>query len=353
MTAPPVLDLRAMTDDDEDEVLQLLTLTMAGGPTGARSRELFAWKHRRNPFGSSPGLLAVHDGRIVGVRLFLRWRLASARGPLRAVRAVDTATHPDYQRQGIFRRLTLTLLEQLEADDAVDLVFNTPNADSRPGYLRMGWQEAGLLPVHISPVRPVTFLRGLRGARNANASGGAAAVAGAPTVPVPASACPLPRAAEAFADAGALDHLLAGIRTPAALHTPRTVDYLRWRYAEAPGLDYRCVPVHDAGRLVGLGLGRLRRRAGLVELTLGEVLVRDGDVRAAGRVLRAARTCGVDHVAVHAGPGSEVAARLLRCGYLPVPGQGIGLVVNPRTPPAGRALDPDAWAVSLGDLEVF
>jgi GNAT superfamily N-acetyltransferase len=350
VTSTTTLHVRRLEPADEPEVLALLTTTMAGGPTGSRSHEFFAWKHRDSPFGPCPGLVATADRAIVGVRLFLRWELRHGDRTLRAVRAVDTATHPDHQRRGIFKTLTLTLLEQLE-QEGVDLVFNTPNADSRPGYLRMGWQEVGRLPVLISPVRPLRFLRGARAASAANASGSASAVA-----PVASAAAdlesPLPDAGEVLQRVD-VQGLLDRRGTPAGLHTPLTSDYLRWRYAEAPGLDYRAVVVHRGGELVGLGLGRLRRRAGLTELTLGDVLVPEGDVGAARRVLRAARRGGVDHVAVHAAPGSEAARAALASGYFPTPGGGIQLVANPRPGCPEQVLDLGAWALSLGDLEVF
>src|SRR5262249_43359766 len=103
----------------------------------------FAWKHRENSFGASPSWVAVEAGRIVGFRTFLRWEFVDRQGNrARAVRAVDTATHPDAQGRGIFRRLTLHALDDLARDD-VDFVFNTPNDKSRPGYLRMGWVDVG------------------------------------------------------------------------------------------------------------------------------------------------------------------------------------------------------------------
>ena len=71
---------------------------------------------------------------------------------LRAVRAVDTATDPDYQGRGLFTRLTLQAIDELRAE-GVDFVFNTPNDQSRPGYLKMGWQVVGTLPTHVRPTR--------------------------------------------------------------------------------------------------------------------------------------------------------------------------------------------------------
>ena len=131
-------------------MLALLRLTLGKKPDDPYER-FFGWKHRENPFGTSPAWVAEADGQVVGYRTFLRWEFEAAGRPaLRAVRAVDTATHPAYQGRGIFQRLTLQALTEL-ADDGVDLVFNTPNDQSRPGYLKMGWTVVERLPVAVRP----------------------------------------------------------------------------------------------------------------------------------------------------------------------------------------------------------
>ena len=102
------------------------------------------------------------DGRIAGYRTFLRWEFEDGHGQVhRAVRAVDTATHPDFQGRGVFRTLTLAAVEAMTAE-GVDFVFNTPNDKSRPGYLKMGWHEVGRLPAAVAVRGPFAALRLLR-----------------------------------------------------------------------------------------------------------------------------------------------------------------------------------------------
>ena len=124
----------------------------SGARHDPRYDTLFAWKHEENAFGPSPAWVAVDGDRIAGFRVLMRWEFVDAAGSVRAVRAVDTATHPDYQGQGIFTRLALHALDELRAD-GVDFVFNTPNDQSRPGYLKMGWQVVGRLPTAVRPDR--------------------------------------------------------------------------------------------------------------------------------------------------------------------------------------------------------
>lgn len=327
-------------------VLELLTASLAGGPTGERSAGFFAWKHRRNPFGESPGLVAeAPDGRLAGVRLFLRWQWQDGAGRVvRAVRPVDTATHPDFQGRGIFRTLTRRLLEQVDGE--AELVFNTPNGNSLPGYLKMGWRELGRVPIALRVARPAAFARGAR-----------AALARRPGRVGPLR-CELPTAAEWFGrpDARLPELLAERARADAAdprLKTVRTAEYLAWRYGAAPGLDYRVVTVERGGELVGLAFGRPRRRGPLAEFTLAELIVRPGDRAAAAGLLRAAAGAGCDHAATHLAPGTEAADAALRAGYLTAPRAGMTLAA--RTPggplPEGRSLTD--WRFGLGDLEVF
>ena len=129
--------MRRADDSDRPSVLDLLAGSL-GWDRDQKFAELFAWKHVRNPFGPSAAWVAVEHEAVVGFRTFLRWQFEHPDGRTRrAVRAVDAATSPAHRRQGIFRRLTLTAVDELIAE-GVDFVFNTPNANSRPGYLRMG-----------------------------------------------------------------------------------------------------------------------------------------------------------------------------------------------------------------------
>jgi GNAT superfamily N-acetyltransferase len=347
MSAPEAAayTVRELTDADEPAVLELLAASLAGGPTGERTPEFLRWKHRDNPFGRSPGLVAHDpDGALAAVRLLLRWELLLGDRLVRAVRAVDTATHPAHQGRGLFRQLTTTALATVAAD--ADLVFNTPNSQSLPGYLKMGWQVVGVVPISLRARRPLRVLRHYRGAGQAPVVG-----AEAPVQSV------LPYAADVLPEhLDGVETLLSAVARASSDHHLRTrtsVDYLRWRFADPPGLDYRAIPVLDGSRLRGLGLGRLRRRGQLSELTLGEVLVQPGDTEAARAVLRGAARSGADMVTCHLSPGSTAAAAARLAGYVTVPGRGLTMTVHTLRGAAPQAAQPSSWRLQLGDLELF
>lgn len=337
----PAFSLRSYEDSDESGVLDLLSVTLGGGPTGERIPELFRWKHLDNPFGRSYMIVAEADGRIVGLRSFMRWRFEAGRSVLRGVRAVDTATHPDYQGRGIFSKLTREALGDLAAE--ADFVFNTPNQNSLPGYLKLGWRRVGTISVSIRPRRPARVLAGYRRAR----FGG---VGSRPEPPIEAEP-----AGEALGDRG-LPSLLAEAapRPDDRIATPRDLDYLRWRYGAPRLLGYRAVRQRGAAGLDGIAMFRVRPRGELWESTVAEVIVRPGDVTTARRLLRrVAHAAPVDHLTCHFPSRSTPAHGARRSGFVPTP-WGMTFVVNP----LNEGLHPEpaelrSWALTLGDLEVF
>jgi hypothetical protein len=266
--------------------------------------------------------------RIVGFRTFLRWELEGPAGLVRAVRAVDTATHPDYQRRGIFSQLTRVALEELAAE-GVDLVFNTPNDRSGPGYLKLGWRRLGPVAVSCRPTSPGALVR-IAGARQAAERWSLPLDAGLP-------------APEVLADP-AVEALVASLSAPPGLCTPRTPAFLAWRYGFEP-LHYRAVL---AGDLPGDGfaLFRARRRGRAVEGTLCDAVVPHGGQEAMRRVLgRVAATPGLDYVL------GLAAHSPLRSGFVPLPGQGPTLFARPLASPEVPVLT--AWVLTLGDVELF
>lgn len=91
------------------------------------------WKHVLNPNGKSLVALAKNaSGLVVAGRAFLRC------SPLcpDVFQPCDTVTHHSARRQGLFERLTKLCLAELNSEV---LVLNFPNANSMPGYLKLGW----------------------------------------------------------------------------------------------------------------------------------------------------------------------------------------------------------------------
>jgi GNAT superfamily N-acetyltransferase len=322
------LVIRRATDEDRSAIIELCRASL-GWVEGDPNEAFFAWKHDQNPFGPSPTWVAVApDGSLAGVRVFLRWAFdVPGEATISAVRAVDTATHPDWQGKGIFTRLTMGALDEL-GDEGLDVVFNTPNDQSRPGYLKMGWSQVGRVPVAVR-LRSLTSARRLAGAR-------AAAEKWSQPVDVALDA------PSALADRDGVQRLLDALATPPGIATARSVEYLQWRYSFGP-LRYRAMPLGD--RLEdGLVIFRVRRRGTATELTVCDMLAPPAASarRAIGYLLRRS---GADYAIRCAGPGS------VRDGF--VPANRLGPILTWR--PVNRPGVPELadLSLTLGDVELF
>ena len=150
------MQIREANQSDIPQILKVLKASL-GETSSKKTEEVWRYKHIDNPFGESLVLVAEEDKSIVGVRAFMRWRWQRGEEVFSAFRAVDTATHPKHQGKGIFKKLTLRALENGKKKEEDHFVFNTPNDQSKPGYLKMGWKQVGKVYVGLKP--SLSFLK--------------------------------------------------------------------------------------------------------------------------------------------------------------------------------------------------
>lgn len=310
---------RQLERTDVESVLELLRAALGEPPLLKRTTDLFSWKHFDNPFGPSLAVVAETDDRIVGLRAFMRWDLITPdSSTLRCVRAVDTATHPDYHRRGIFRRLTEEALELAVAKD-VDLVFNTPNEKSGAGYLSMGWKAVG--PVGVM-ARPSTRLVTDR------------------------SPAQVAEPERFLADPTPATSLLVTDRAPRGLRTPRHDDYLRWRFGSHPTARYFRVDSYESTAVV-----RPNVRSGRRELVLTDVF----GPRPSAAIRATARRSRAGYLAAWFSPGSPERGAAIRSGLVPVPGvTALTLMARPlRDDLPVDVAGMDSWDLAISDLELL
>jgi GNAT superfamily N-acetyltransferase len=203
--------IRNATPEDIPAIVALLQLSL-GENLIKKSEDSWNFKHVDNPFGVSHVLLAHKNDILVGVRAFMKWQWQLGPQSYTAYRAVDTATHPDYQGKGIFKKLTSQALDDIQ-EEGDTFVFNTPNEISRPGYLKMGWKIVDTIELAVIPTPFYVFLLFFAKPKFQNAIGIAQ-----------------------------LETLCSDYNRKLSeeniLFTPKSAAYLKWRYEENPLQDY-------------------------------------------------------------------------------------------------------------------
>jgi N-acetylglutamate synthase-like GNAT family acetyltransferase len=316
--------IREAKSEDVPHIVSLLKKSL-GESLMPKSEQYWIWKHIRNPFGVSPVLVAEENNTLIGVRAFMCWQWTRQGKILRAIRAVDTATHPDHQGKGIFKKLTLKLVDTCK-NDGVDFVFNSPNSQSKPGYLKMGWEEAGKLPVSIQVRKPLSMLYNVVMSRQASE----------PELKTQLS--------ELLFHPG-LQTLLANTQ-PQNISTLYSPAYLQWRYLQVPVVKYGAVGIHDKDELRGLLIYRFKPSKAGIELRITDIFARaETDFKAL--ISKLTRECPQAEFITLSGAG------LQKLGMITM---NIGPVVTVRNlnlTSTEELAHFHKWSPSLGDLELF
>ncbi|AYB33115.1 GNAT family N-acetyltransferase [Chryseolinea soli] len=328
------MEIRPASEQDIPAIVVLLKLSL-GEDLMPKSEAYWRWKHVDNPFGPSPVLLAFDKDLLVGVRAFMRWRWRLGNEVFEAVRAVDTATHPEYQGKGIFKKLTLTLLEKCR-QEGFHFVFNTPNKSSMPGYIKMGWEEGGKLPVKLKCVKPLSMMLHVAGWKGEG---------------------------RAFTGDNPLKELLkennlenvllsdrAGQKGIITDHSPAS---LKWRYHDVSVAQYFGVGIEKGGALRAAAFYRVKNTKAGNELRVTDVFMESAAYKNDVAALLQERMKMHDAEYMTLSAAQEPVA--LR-GLVPNLEMRIGPMVTLRemnAAPMDKLRNFNQWRPSLGDLELF
>ncbi len=334
--------VRRSQASDGSEILALLKNTVGETDASQKTEAFWRWKHQQNRFGESYSVCAVDEsvGVLVGLRTMMWWEFSDPAGDRwRAVRPVDTATHPEYQRRGIFSVLTKFSVAELRSD-GVPFIFNTPNENSLPGYLKMGWEVVARWPVYARPCRPIRLPWEIFGD-------------GVEPRESRRNWSQFARSHEAALADIVERHEAA--RDTVGYRTVRDTAYLKWRYGGHPDIHYEVVAEYDNGELVGVLIGRsVRNRRGYSSFVITELFLRNPSVDAAVSLLRTGfRELPHLYVIAHFSEGTIEQKALRRVGFLRIPGRGYTFAARSLAPVPWDPVRPESWDLTLGELEIF
>ena len=326
------MNIRPATPKDKPAIIELLRKSL-GESTIPKSEALWNWKHEENPFGQSFVLLAEENEKLIGLRAFMQWKWQWDQKTYRTIRAVDTATHPDHQGKGIFKKLTLDQLQRCK-QEGIAFVFNTPNTQSMPGYLKMGWQVQGRMPLKIQVLSPVrTAMRILLKQKAAT-----------------------PHSTGSAEWNGTLKHFEG--REPVTapgLHTPWSESYVRWRYIDNPLFPYHFISDNKDYLLIY----RIKEHSRFTELRLTDFYIFNtgsaikADIRQ--RLKAIYRSSAADLLTISARQLTAYKDHLPSFGLIPVRDAGPSVTLRDLTVTGefDTLMKMDNWSYSMGDLELF
>jgi N-acetylglutamate synthase-like GNAT family acetyltransferase len=332
-TRRETMEIREATESDIPTIVDLLKNSLGEGLM-PKSERYWRWKHIENPFGISPVLLCWENGILIGVRAFMRWEWRNGGQVYRALRAVDTATHPNHQGKGIFKKLTLSLVDDCKRRGD-HFIFNTPNQQSRPGYIKMGWVEAGKLPIRINARRPLAMLWNyISNKTNGNQ----------PIVDI-----------EYYLKHPGLGALLDIHRQQnKAIVTVVSKEYLKWRYLSVPVAKYVAIGEEHDDELTGLIFGRIKQTRLGRELRITDIFINPygGGKKMRAKFNECRKSWQIDYITL-SGTLDAHAVRLFSAFNFKM---SVGPIVTVRSLQLAN-LNPfenfTNWSPSIGDLELF
>ncbi len=117
--------------------------------TSKFTRDYLDWLYRCNPDGQVVGFDARDGGRLVAHYVCIPARAEIGGNEVRVLLSLNTATHPDYQGQGLFTQLA-ELTYATGASQGFDCVYGVANANSTPGFTRkLNFQLVGSLQAMV------------------------------------------------------------------------------------------------------------------------------------------------------------------------------------------------------------
>lgn len=199
---------------------------------------------------ASDGLLPV-PLRIAGKRYLAAW-------------SVKTMTHPDYQRQGIFRAMTEYSLARAK-ELGIHLILGFANSNSYPGYEKFGWdflleRRAVLRPLDIQAnISRLPLLKPLAGIGNClyqSWDKGRIAALAKEAGHVETAILP--------AAPSSVEVIWSQMQDSFAVLVERSYPYLRWRYNQRPRQDYKFVLARDRDKPLAMLVFRITDRGSCI-----------------------------------------------------------------------------------------
>jgi len=135
-------DFKPVAYDNLSELSEMFELCFNSAPP----ENYFQWKFLQNPAGKARGFVAYHEGNVAGFYGVIPEHFMVGGEKTVVYQSMDTMTHPNYQRQGLFSNLARRTYEYLIDREQDVFITGFPGATSHPGFVKkLEWKDIVLI----------------------------------------------------------------------------------------------------------------------------------------------------------------------------------------------------------------
>ena len=135
-------DFKLVNYDNLNEMAEMFSLCFNLTPP----ENYFEWKFLNNPAGKAIGFVAYHEDNVAGFYGVIPEDFMVNGEKTIIYQSMDTMTHPDFQRQGLFTNLAKKTYEYLIETDGEVFIIGFPGLSSHPGFVKkLGWKDVAII----------------------------------------------------------------------------------------------------------------------------------------------------------------------------------------------------------------
>lgn len=249
----PAYSTREYRDGDQEGILELTEAVYGKVADRERWFNWWKWMYNDNPAGRGRIWLAEHRGKMVGQYAIVPRVMNVAGEIIIGALSLDTMTHPDYRRHGIFESLAKKTYSQA-AEDGIHVIYGFPNEFSYSGFIKkLGWFDICYIPALVKVIHPENVMKTMLKARFVTrflTSGVKLmfkAISRKKEMPPPVGLT----ITEVSSFDDRINNLWRNIAKEHKVGVVRNKEYLNWRYSKVPNVKYTIYLAEVSGEVCG------------------------------------------------------------------------------------------------------
>lgn len=139
---------------DDNKITSFLKSASLAHKIPQKSEEWFHWKFEGSPYGKAILACAFDGDETVGCVGIGFGQMTFGDKLLSCALSYETFVHPNYQGCHLFTKLT-KLAEEECSRRGVDVLYNFPNSNSLPGFIKRGWTAKRITTYKIKLCKPL------------------------------------------------------------------------------------------------------------------------------------------------------------------------------------------------------